>query len=86
MFGKKKTEKVKVVEVEEVTKIYATQAIRRDGSNLSAANRVMNIKLKRENNEEFSLRVSEKKAQGLHAGVSGTVVYKNGTLLKFLNK
>ncbi|MBQ1377660.1 MAG: hypothetical protein IIY77_06790 [Lachnospiraceae bacterium] len=86
MFGKKTKEKVTVVKVDENTKVYATGAIRRDGSNLSAVNRVINIWFKRENNEEFALRVSEKKAMGLHEGVQGTVVYKNGTLIEFLNE
>ena len=86
MFGKKTRETVTVIKIDENTKIYATGAIRRDGSNLSAVNRVINIWFKRENNEEFALRASEKKAMGLSEGVKGTVVYRNGKLLEFLNE
>ena len=86
MFRKMTEKNVRVAKVEESTKIYATQAIRKDGSNLSAANRVVNITLKRENNEEFTLRVSEKLAEGLHEGVRGTVVYKSGTLKAFYSE
>ena len=80
---KKKIKNVTVVKTEDKLNAYLTGAVRKDGSNLSMVNAVTSIVFRKEDGEEFTLQVSEDKARGLHEGTKGTVVYRDGKLIRF---
>ena len=83
---KKKARNVTVIKTADEFKAYLTGAIRKDGSNLSMINTVTNIVFKKEDGEEFTLQASEDKARGLHEGVKGTAIYRDGKLIRFIKE